>query len=288
MIAKVSACKGGGALMNYVVNEEKGYELDRNLLSGDNSKELYQDLKVYLDQNQRAENKLFSIVLSPHIEDGKKLSDNELKEILKDFMKNIGIDPKEQPYIAFVHTEKEHKHIHVIASRVKDNGKLIPDHNIGKKAHISAHNIALERNLISARSKMIENMNSNEKTVTNNKDNFKSLRKDIYQKHLQVMKSKPIYYEDYKARMSKLGISVEETINKQGQVQGHRFIDIATNKNFKASEIHRNMGLKNLLDKGIPFKNEVSLTPKLAVAQNFAIKILMKFIKNTLKQSINY
>lgn len=288
MIAKAKACKGGGALMNYVVNDEKGYELDRNLLSGTNSKELYEDLQVYTEQNQRAQNKLFSIVLSPAIEDGKKLTNNELKNILRDFMNSIGINPKEQPYIAFVHTEKDHKHIHVIASRVKDNGQLISDHHIGKKAQLSAHNIALENNLTSARSIMIEKIKSNEKIVQNNKGNFIPLKNRMYQKHLQVMKSNPLSYEDYKSRMFKLGILVQETINKQGQIQGHRLIDCITNKSFKASEIHRNMGLKNLIEKGLPFKNDVSLTPSLSVAQNIGFKIVKKIIQSIINQSISY
>lgn len=288
MIAKAKACKGGGTLFNYVINDEKGYELDRNLISGNNSKEIYEDFNIYLDQNQRAQNKLFSIVLSPSLEDSQNLKNSELKDLTKKLLNDLGIDSNKQPYIAFVHTEKKHKHIHVLVSRVKADGKLISDHHIGKKAQHSAHNIAIENNLVSAKNVMIENIKQNERLVEEKNKIFSNLKDNIYQKHLIVMKTKPVYFEDYQSKMLKQGISIQKTINKQGLVQGHRFIDLKSNKSFKASEIHRKMGLKNLLESGLAFKKDIPLNLSLNIAQNIGIKIIKKVLKQAINQSLGY
>lgn len=288
MIAKAKACKGGGTLFNYVINDEKGYELDRNLISGETSKEIHEDFSIYLDQNQRAQNKLFSIVLSPSIEDSQKLTDLELREMTRKLLNDLDINPKIQPYIAFVHTEKKHKHIHILASRVKADGKLISDHHIGKKAQNSAHNIAIENNLVSAKNVMIEQIKENEKLAEEKVKLFTTIKDEIYQKHLSVMKTRPIYFENYQSKMLKQGISIQKTINKQGLVQGHRFIDLKTNQSFKASEIHRKMGLKNLLESGLAFKNDIPLNPSLSIAQNIGIKIIKRILKQTINQSLGY
>ncbi|MCS4240165.1 hypothetical protein [Myroides odoratus] len=51
-------------------------------------------------------------------------------------------------------------------------------------------------------------------------------------------------------------IEVKPTINKQGNIQGYRFIHLPTHTNLKASEIDRNMKLNDL------FKNTTSTEPK--------------------------
>lgn len=283
------ACKGGSALANYVMQDEKGYELCRNGLSGEKPTEILHEMKIIQDLNQRAEKKTFSMVISPEKQEGKKLSNKELREITKDFMKKLGVDPEKQQYIAYVHTEKAHKHIHIIANRVQENGKLIPDNHIGKKAQWAGHEVAKKRGLTSAKEKMIDKL----KTIEFQKDLDRAVKNEIINKHEFIISKFPNSMESYMKQMNNLGVKVIPTINKQGQVQGHRMMDLATGKDFKASEIHRNLGLKNIIEKGIPFTNPtISLTKTLEVAQNFALnltsKIITTAIKKTISQGIGY
>lgn len=281
MIGKAKACSGGGALNNYVIDENKGYELDRNLLCGETPKEILEEMNIIQDMNTKAQNKTFSLVISPDPIDGKNMSDKELKEITRDFMNKLGINPKEQQFIAFVHTEKDHKHIHIIANRVKDNGILIPDNHIGKRAQYAAHDIAMERGLVSAKQIQIDKIQSLESA----EKQLKGLKKEIFNKHSMVMNSRPHFFESYQKQMLKLGISIQPTINKQGQIQGHRLVDLATGTSFKASEINRNMGLKNMLEKGINFSNPVSLTKPLEIAMNIGLKIAKTIAETIIKQA---
>ncbi|WP_218599183.1 relaxase/mobilization nuclease domain-containing protein [Polaribacter sp. NJDZ03] len=144
MISKAKSCPGGTALFNYVVNDNKGYELLRNNISGVTPKEMFSDMSILQQQNLRCKNNTISIILSPTINDSIKMTNEQLKTLTKDFLKEMDLDPKTNQFIAFVHTEKEHKHIHLILNRVKPDGTLIKDNFISKKAQFVAHEMALK------------------------------------------------------------------------------------------------------------------------------------------------
>jgi hypothetical protein len=244
MIALAKACEGGGALANYVINPKKGYELSRNLLCGNSPKEIIEEFKMIQQLNQRAINKTFSLVLSPDISDTSKITDDDLCEMVEEFLDLLLIDKVNQSWVSFVHTEKHHKHIHIISNRVQPNGELISDHRIGKRAQWAAHQIAVKRNLTSAKDKMIHNIKAKERV----KEIYKELKHAIYDKHLAVLLNIPKDFEEYQREMKKLGVLVVPSINSKGLVQGHRMIDIASKNEFKASEINRNLGLIKFSD----------------------------------------
>ncbi len=241
MIAKVSSCKGGTALFGYVVNDKKGYELDRNFLSGQTPKELSDEMKIIQQQNQRCVNNTFSMVISPSVKDGMKLTDNDLKNISKDFLELMNKNPKQNQFIAFVHTEKEHKHIHIIMNRIQENGKPMPDKFIGKQAQYCIDQVAQKYGLDSAREMMLAKMKHNELSQ-------KLERNQMKEKHNEVMKTQPKNFEHYQKLMKEKGIDVQPTINKQGKIQGFRFNDLQTGKSFKASEIDRKHHLKSFFE----------------------------------------
>ena len=252
MIGKAKSCVGGFSLFNYVIDDEKGIELLRNNLCGETPIELFQEIKFLQNLNQKATNKLISLVLSPHVNDGENLSKRQLENITKEFLKELEIDADNSQFIAFLHTEKRHRHIHILLNRIDENGQLLKDNYIGKKAQWAAHRVAEKNRLISAKQIRIDKIKASDDI----KSNSKNLRKEIYQKHLKVMESKPLTMEKYLAEMLKKNIKFFPTINKQGELQGFRVKDLENQTEMKASEVHRNMGLKILLDSGLFFKDE--------------------------------
>lgn len=242
MIGMAKACTGGGSLLNYIIDNSKGYELFRSNLCGNTSQELLEEFRISQELNQRTTNKVLSLVLSPSIEDSKKLNDEDLKELTIDFFKELKIDIGKFQFLAFVHNEKKHKHIHVYCSRIDLTGKALSDHFIGKKAQWAAHKIATKRGLISAKQIMINKIKS-----ADDKE-LKTTKKEIFKKHqkaismqLDSLDSLDSYFDVMKS----MGVIVQPSINKQGQIQGHRFLNVATNENFKTSEINRKINLKN-------------------------------------------
>ncbi len=251
MIGKIKSCIGGFSLFNYVIDDEKGTELLRNNLCGENPIELMREMQIIQNLNQKATNKLISMVLSPHVDDGGKLSKKQLQNLTKEFLKELEIDADNSQFIAFLHTEKRHRHIHILFNRVDENGKLLKDNYIGKKAQWAAHRVAEKNGLISAKQIRIDKIKEAEQIQSGSKN----LRKEIYQKHLNVIATKPRTMEKYLSEMLKKGVKFIPTINKQGKLQGFRIRDMETQTEMKASEVHRNMGLKNLLDSGLFFEN---------------------------------
>lgn len=244
MIALAKSCSGGGSLLNYIMSDKKGYELFRSNLCGRNPKEIMEEIKIIQDFNQRAVNKTLSLVLSPSINDGNKLSDSDLREISIEFLKELNIDINQFQILAFIHTEKQHKHLHFYINRLNMNTlKLVNDHHIGKRAQWIAHRMALKRNLISAKQVMINKIKSIEKKEVSDE---KLIKTDIYKKHLKAIDKHLSSFSEYIDIMKSMGVIVQPTINKQGLTQGHRLIDVATNSNYKASEVNRKMNLNDI------------------------------------------
>ena len=125
MIGLGKSCNGGGALMNYVYDVKRGFELDRNLLAGNTPKQLIEEIKLMQNFNSRATNKTFSFVLSPDPKDFSKLTYDNLKEMSKEFLELLDINPYEKQYVIFVKRYKDHLHINFIKKKRKENYKLI-------------------------------------------------------------------------------------------------------------------------------------------------------------------
>ncbi|BCY29458.1 hypothetical protein KK2020170_23260 [Flavobacterium okayamense] len=240
MIGMAKACPGGGSLLNYIINERKGYELFRSNLCGNTSQELLEEFRISQELNQRTTNKVLSLVLSPSIEDTEKLNDQDLKGLTIEFLKELNINTENHQFLAFIHNEKQkHKHIHIYCSRIDLTGKALSDHFIGKKAQWAAHKIATKRGLISAKQIMVNKINS-----ADDKE-LKTTKKEIFEKHQKAISMQLDSLDSYFDVMKSMGIIVQPSINKQGQIQGHRFLNVATNENFKTSEINRKINLKN-------------------------------------------
>ena len=260
MIGIAKSCTGGTALFNYVVNDTKGYELLRNNISGITPKEMYSDLSILQQQNLRCKNNTISIVLSPTINDSIKMNNEQLKALTKDFLKGMDLDPKTNQFIAFVHTEKEHKHVHIILNRVKQDGTLIKDSFISKKAQFTAHEMALKHGLTSA--KELKKVKEQER-----KRFYKEVRNLIKKSHYLVLKEKPKNLKIYQNEMLEHGIKVNPTINKQGNIQGFRFLHKASGADLKASEVDRNLKLNQLFSiEKLSNKSEVN---ELVISQDY-------------------
>ncbi|WP_121966976.1 relaxase/mobilization nuclease domain-containing protein [Myroides sp. N17-2] len=249
MIAKAKTCIGGTALFNYVINPNKGYELVRNNLSGETPKDMFQTMQILQNQNSRCKNNTISVVISPTIEDSKKMTDQDLNNLVNDFLVGLKLDPKNAQYIAFVHTEKEHKHIHILANRIDENGKALKDNYIGFQAQRIAHEIALKYGWASIRQ---ENENKKEQM----KANHKQVAALIKEAHYLVLKEHPKSLQQYIDMMRIHQIEVKPSINKQGNIQGYRFIHLPTETNLKASEVDRNLKLNELFENNTPKRSD--------------------------------
>jgi relaxase-like protein len=88
-------------------------------------------------------------ILSPSIEDGKKLTISQWQTIAGKYLTNMNMQALQA--IGFLHADKEHKHLHLVINKVKEeNFKLFHDSYVGKKSQKAADTIASDMKLIRA------------------------------------------------------------------------------------------------------------------------------------------
>ena len=233
--------------------------------------------------NIRTKNNTLSFVLSPTIEDGKKLSNKELKILTKEFLNKMEL--KKHQAVAFVHQDKQHKHIHLYVNRIGFDGKAYKDSFIGKRSQWAAEQVAKAMGLTTAREVQFEKSKG-----------LKTIRKEIKDIHDQIIdQKKPKSLDQYIQHMKKHHIKVLPVLNKANQLQGFRFE--YKDHNLKGSEVHRSMSggkiiasISNNQSKEI-LLNEghlLKVSGKIVVmSKNMLVSISKTLMKNAIKKSLS-
>jgi len=285
MIGKGKSISHTGASMSYGWNQEKNSEVVlKEYLYGDSPAEITQEFKLLQDQNCNCTKNTLSFVISPTIEDGKKLKANDLQKITQEFIKQMKLG--ERQAIAFVHQDKEHKHIHLYVNRIDFKGVAYNDSFIGKRSQLAAEKVAERLHLTTVKQVQFE------------KDfNNREIRTEIKRRHdLSMKQFSPKSFDGYIKAMETNGIKVIPSINNQNKLQGFRFE--FSGHNLKGSEIHRNMSLGNIgksiarVPKAEIFKGNtksINLLGKIVeLSGNMALKIAKTIIKKTIQKGIGY
>ena len=116
--------QGKGGLVHF---ENFGYLQDKKQITKDEFKKY---LKDYSARNNKIKNPVFHATCSCK---GKELDHGQLKEIALEIMENLGY--KENPVLIYEHHDTDNNHIHIVTSRVGENGKKIKDSFEGKRAN---------------------------------------------------------------------------------------------------------------------------------------------------------
>ncbi|MEO1486820.1 MAG: relaxase/mobilization nuclease domain-containing protein [Bacteroidota bacterium] len=284
MIGKGKSISHTRASISYGWNQEKDAEIIHSQhLAGENPREITEEFKIVQSQNPRTKKNTLSFLLSPSIEDGKRLSKQELSELVKKFIKAMAL--KERQAIAFVHRDKEHTHIHLYVNRIGFDGKAYKDGFIGKRSQQRAHEVAREMGLTTARDVQHQRL-----------DKVKQVRNEIKRVHEEVIRSeRPKSIDTYIKLMKESGIKVIPSINRQQKLQGFRFE--YKGENLKGSEVHRSMTGGRLIAQISDNANKVMNESKVPTAKlvgktielstNIATALAKRFAKRIIKRAID-
>jgi pyridoxine/pyridoxamine 5'-phosphate oxidase len=254
MVSKAKSIGGSVESLNYIQDDKSlggAVELDRNGLAGESSEEMLQEMRFVQANNQNCNKNCISIVLSPSEE--KKFTMEELKKLTRDHLKNLGLENHQ--YLATVHNSTGTPHIHIVANRIDHRGIALNDSFISKKAQDSAEKLAIDRGLKTAKERSIE--------IAIEVAPIKKQMLHAYQHAKYSTKT----FDEFKEKMKSQGISVAETINKQGELQGMKFTHEKTGKEFKASEIQKGVGAPDMSRSGIKFDLPLANSGGLKVGQ---------------------
>ena len=230
MIGMGKSISHTSASMSYGMNQEKGSEIIHSqYLAGETPREITEEFKVIQEQNELCRKNTLSFVLSPTIEDGRKLEREQLKEMTERFLKEMNL--KQHQAVAFVHRDKEHVHVHLYANRINFQGKAYNDSFIGKRSQQVAERVARQMELTTVREVQQEKLYQ-----------MQHVRSEIQKIHEKVMaRERPRDFDHYIKSMEQNNVKVIPSINRQNQLQGFRFEHKGAN--LKGSEVHRSMSM---------------------------------------------
>ena len=230
MIGMGKSISHTAASMSYGMNQEKESEIIHSqYLAGETPGEITEEFRIIQEQNELCRKNTLSFVLSPTIEDGKKLEKEQLKEMTERFLKEMRL--REHQAVAFVHRDKEHVHVHLYANRISFEGKAYNDGFIGKRSQQMAERVARQMELTTVREALQEKLYR-----------MQELRSEIHRIHERVMtRERPRDFDQYIKSMEQNNVRVIPSINKQNQLQGFRFEYKGIN--LKGSEVHRSMSM---------------------------------------------
>lgn len=263
MIAKGRSISHTKTSILYGWNQEKDAEVVfKQQLIGETPTEITKEFQLIQDLNYRCKHNTLSFIISPTIEDGKRLKSKDLQKIVQKFMSQMKLGDRQA--IAFVHQDKKHKHIHLYVNRIDFKGKAYKDNFISKKSQYTAEKIAEQMKLTTVKQVQFEKL-----------FDLKEIRNEIKRRHdLSIQQFKPKSFDAYIKAMEANGVKVIPSINKSNQLQGFRFE--FDNHNLKGSEVNRKMSIINI-------GKELNKNPNVSLfkAQNNQLKLLGKSIELT-------
>lgn len=283
MIGKGKSIAHTRASVQYGWDQEKEAEVVyRQHLCGDNPKEIAKEFQTVQQTNVRCQKNTLSFVLSPTVEDGKKLKPKQLEELTHKFVKQMKL--QQHQAMAFVHRDKKHLHIHLYVNRIGFDGKAYNDSYIGKQSQLAAEKVAKEMHLTTAREVQQEKQQS-----------LLYVRGIIKRNHERTLQHRPKSIDDYIKLMQKQDVKVIPVINRSNQLQGFRFEH--GGHNLKGSGVHRDMsGGKILLaisqnrEKGLKLSKDNTLKimdRTVTLSTNLATTIAKKVAKQAIKKVID-
>lgn len=228
MIGKAKSISHVSNAINYAKNKKVATEISRHNVAGGTGKEIAQEFRVFQNLNARCERNSFSVVLSPSITDGVKLSNEDFAKLADDFLDRMKL--KEHQYISFLHSDECHKHLHIFVNRIDSKGKAYKDHFISKKAQRIAESIAKNWGFTTA------------KEIQQQKED--RLCRQIINAHTEVLSQVPGNIFEYAERMKLFGIQMYLKQASDGKVVGIKFR--IGDDSIKASSVHRSFSAANL------------------------------------------
>jgi len=238
MIAKGKSISHLSASIQYALRHEQAVILDKNIASEIPS-QVAKEFKLFQQLNERCLRNSLSFVISPTIQDGKNLSLEQLENINKSFLEKMQL--QDHQYIAFVHKNTPHKHIHLYVNRIDYTGKAYNDRFVSNRSAHVAETIAKDMGLETA--KEVQQLRQKQRQVEHPEmEHIKHLAKATLAQREVNSVSK--FVSLFNETGSEAGLHAEAYNNKNGTFQGLRFY--AGELKFKASEIDRALSKQNL------------------------------------------
>jgi mannose/fructose/N-acetylgalactosamine-specific phosphotransferase system component IIB len=141
----------------------------------ENRKMLIADFKRQSGLNDRVEKYMQHTMIAFDKSDTDKITDDLMKQVAEDYIKKAKLDNTQ--YIVIKHNDKEHKHIHILANRVDNDGKTVNNEFIKMRDIERGQILARKYNLTPSLGKNKQKRNKINEEFYERKDKGKNLDK---------------------------------------------------------------------------------------------------------------
>ncbi|MGB7441820.1 MAG: relaxase/mobilization nuclease domain-containing protein [Coleofasciculaceae cyanobacterium] len=123
LIAKQTKGRGFRGLLNYLHSRTEARLIGGNM-EGTNPRELAAEFRLSYQLNSRVKKPVYHSSLS--VGKDKQLSDSDWNKIAFNYLQGMGFEANQ--WVLYRHSDREHDHIHIVASRVRlDTTKVVED-----------------------------------------------------------------------------------------------------------------------------------------------------------------
>lgn len=166
-----------------------------------------------------------------------KLNNNQMLVIAKDWIAGMGLDKTQ--YVVLRHTDTDHPHIHIIASRINDEGKSISDSNNWKRSEMLCQELTIKFQLTPLPGER------NELKIRREKLKGRDLLKTDINRVIHAVMRESKNLEDFSSSMIRKGFQCSIRFNPDQSVRGVSFE--RNGVKIKGSDIHKSLSGKNIL-----------------------------------------
>ena len=235
MISKILSGKSFGGLCRYLYQDQsRAVVLEALGVRDYDHKLMAADFEEQRQLNPDLKKPVLHAILSYY--PGEKITDEKMKQIGKEYLKELGIQNTQVVIVR--HTDRKHEHVHIVVNRVDNDGKTIKDNWIGLRGKKVAQQLTLKHELVQAQKKNLE------LTHLEKLNEYQVNRYKVYQTITnELPKCKTL--TELEQKLTRHGI---ETLYKyKGQTKELQGVSFQVGKyKYKGSEVDREFSIKNL------------------------------------------
>ena len=193
--------------------------ISSNCLLSSNPEGQYLEMKTVADRNPKVKKWALTGYISQPDEIGRKLKDEEFKQIAIEALEKVGVTNRNQ-YRLHIHNSTKHKHIHFVVNRIDIAGKCtVKAHDIGKRFGEAVREVCKEKGFLT----------DVEIGVQKKAEMLKSLTEAIRSED---------DFDDLISEMKNKGFEVQLSSNIKDGISGMRIV-MQKDKNFETERIYK-------------------------------------------------
>jgi hypothetical protein len=247
MIGKQKTGRGFSGVLRYTLNPQKGYLLGGNM-EGGTAQELSKEFAGLRKLNPNLGKPVYHVSLSLSPEES--LNDAEWTEIASKYMNEMGF--AFSMYCIARHTDRQHEHIHIVASRIGLDGKTVCDSHNYRRSEQIIRRIEIDYGLVQIKSSREVDrraLTSEELrcALRTNRPSARMLLQEIIEQEAKKSLTMTTFANNLRSR----GVEIIPNMASTGKISGLSFKH--NGETMKGSDLGRGYTFSGILKRGIHY-----------------------------------